>query len=165
MSFWCKVRVTVAVLWVPFWCHFGLHVGTILGSILGSSLDHFGIILGHFGDLWATWDPLGAPWETRLDLGPRFEAFWGHFWDPLGTPWDTLGDPKEARRSPKALRRGLRRGSLRRIPKMDHLGPPSGEAQVSSRLDESTVFKVSGGSFSDPILAPFWSPFETQDDH
>ena len=34
-------------------------------------------------------------------------------------------------------------------------------AQVSSRLSESTVFKISGGSLLGPILAPFWDPFGT----
>ena len=45
---------------------------------------------------------------------------------------------------------------------MNHFGTLPGEAQVSSRLDESTVFIISPGSFLDPILAPFWTPFGTQ---
>ena len=32
---------------------------------------------------------------------------------------------------------------------------------MSSRLGESTVFKISGGSLLGPILAPFWDPFGT----
>ena len=46
-------------VWVSFWCH----VGSILGNFditLGFILAHLGVILGHFGDLWATLDPLGG---------------------------------------------------------------------------------------------------------
>ena len=121
--------------------------------------------MGHFGDLWATLDPLGAPWEERPDLGPRFGAFWGHFWDPLGTPWETLGHPKGPSRGPKALPRGVSRGVPKQTPKMNHFGTPPGGAQVSSRVSESTVFKISGGSLLGPILAPFWDPFGTPGGH
>ena len=98
----------------------GSHFGVILGSILA----HFGTILGHFGGLWATLDPLGAPWEKRPDLGPPFDAFWGPFWDPLGTPWETLGDPKGPTGRPKALPRGVSRGVPNQTPKIHHFGTP-----------------------------------------
>ena len=133
----------------------------ILGSILGSILRHFGVILGHFGDLWATWDPLGAPWEERPDLGPRFEAFWDHFWDPLGIPWEPLGHPKGEGRGPKALTRGVSRGIRNQTPKMNHFGTPPGGAQVSSRLGESTVFKISGGGVAfEPLFGTILGPQE-----
>ena len=128
-------------------------------------MAQFGIILGHFGDVWASLDPLGAPWEERPDLGPRFGAFWDHFWDPLGTPWETLGHPKGAMRGPKTLTRGVSRGVPNQTPKMNHFGTPPGGAQVSSRLSESTIFKNSGGSLLDTILPTFWDPFGTQEGH
>ena len=47
-----------------FGSHFGIILGSMLGrfgTILGSIWIHFGVILVHFGDLWVTLDPLGAP--------------------------------------------------------------------------------------------------------
>ena len=103
--------------------------------------------------------PSSPPQRRGSILGPPFGTILGSLLGPLWNPLETLGDPKEARRGPKALRRGLRRGSLRRSPKMYHFRTPPEEAEVGSRLHESTVFTVSPGSPSDPILAPFWYPF------
>ena len=69
-------------------------------------------------------------------FGQIFLPLWGTFWDPKG-----------ARRGPKACTRGLQRGPSSGTLKMHHFRVPLGAAHVSSRLGESTVFKVSGELF------------------
>ena len=146
---------------------FGFHFGCIWGSILthfgiifGSILDHFGVILVHLD-----FGPPGNPLGRERRFGIPFWSILVSLLDPLGTPRETLGNPKGARRGPKALPREVSRGVQNQTPGIDHFGPPPGEAQVSSRLGESTVFTISPGSLLDPILAPFWHPFGTPGGH
>ena len=82
-----------------------------------------------------------------LNLDPILEPFWESFWKPLGS----LG-------SSTALPAALQRGLPRRTLKMPHFQTPPGEAQVSSRVDGSTVFTVCRGPILAPILRSFWEP-------
>ena len=117
----------------------------------------------------------GCPWDSKWLVlsGPRLKiGTLGAKMHPAGDldrfsppAEETLRDTKGARRGPKALTRGVSRGIQNQTPKMNHFGTPPGGAQVSSRLGESTVFKISGGSLLGPILAPFWDPFGTPGGH
>ena len=157
---------------LPCLCNVGFPFESLLGPcwiILGSFWGPCWLILvpfwGHFGVTWGGTPYPSPPQRRGSILGPPFGTILGSIWGPLWDPLGTHGDPKRPIRDPKALPRGVSRGVQNETPKMTPFWTPLGGAQVSSRLHESTVFTISPDSLLDPILAPFWDPFGTQEGH
>ena len=124
-----------------------------------------------FIQIHSLWVPMGfklahPEWSQAQDRNTwgQDASTWrfGQIFPPL---WETLWKPKGSRRGPKAFTRGLRRGPSSRTLKTNHFRFPLGEAQMSSRLGESIVFKVSGGSLLGPILQSIWGAFGTPGGH
>ena len=94
------------------------------------------------------WDPILI--HFGIHLGTPLGPFWH--------PWR----PQVANMGAKGATKAVPRRTSERDPKNNSILDPAGKAQVSSRRDGSTVFRISPGSLLDPILEPFWSRFGSQ---
>ena len=66
------------------------------------------------------------------------------------------------KKRPKSSQKMAQERVPEKHPHNGQFSTPPAETQVSSRLGESTVFTVSPGSLSDPILVSFWDHFGSQ---
>ena len=99
-----------------------------------------GSLQGHWG---VTGLSLGCHWGiTGVSLGYR----WGITVVSLGYHWGVTGHSRLREKAPE------------KNPQNDAFLHPACKAEVSSRLDGSTVFTVSPGPLLAPILEPFWHP-------